>query len=41
VEILTMAFPEGKKDWFSIFSFIMILIEAIQRVFFQDSDDGK
>lgn len=36
-----MSFPEGRKDWFSIFSFIIVLIEAIQRAFFQDSDDGQ
>ena len=36
-----MSFPEGRKDWFSIFSFIMILIEAIQRTFFKDETDGK
>ncbi|MBA7647132.1 hypothetical protein ES703_54902 [subsurface metagenome] len=36
-----MSFPEGKKDWFAIFSFIMMLIEAIQRTFFGDDDDGK
>jgi len=36
-----MSFPEGRKDWFSIFSFLIVLIEAIQRAFFQDDDDGK
>jgi len=41
MEVFIVSFPEGKKDWFSIFSFIMILIEAIQRTFFGDQGDGK
>ena len=35
-----MSFPEGKKDWFMIFSFIVTLIRAIQETFFGDDDDG-
>lgn len=36
-----MSFPEGKKDWFFILTFLVKLIEMISDTFFKVGDDGK
>ncbi len=36
-----MAFPEGKKDWFMILTFVIALIRMIGDHFFQEDSDGK